>query len=64
LRILPGFVPGRGEEGKIPEGIRQPGFLPKSPETLEKKRVEFLVRAKKTQKSAQECEKKELEYCG
>jgi hypothetical protein len=39
-------------------------FLPQSAEAIEKKRVEFLVRAKKckkAQKSAQECEKKELE---
>jgi len=39
-------------------------FLAKSAETIEKKQVEFLVSAtkcKKAQKSAQECEKKELE---
>jgi len=39
-------------------------FLPKSAETIEKKRVEFLASAKKckkAQKSAQEFEKRELE---
>ncbi len=50
------------------KGIPHPRvFLPKSAEAIEKKRVEFLVRAKKckkAQKSAEESEKKELEYCG
>jgi hypothetical protein len=42
-------------------------FFAKSAEAHENKRVEFLVGAKKykkAQKSAQECEKKGLEYSG
>lgn len=44
-----------------------PVFLAKRAESFEKKGVEFLPRAKKCkrmQKSAQECEKKELEQSG
>src|SRR6266852_986881 len=55
------------KQGHKSRRVPPPGvFLTKSAEAIEKKRVEFLVRAKKckkAQKSAEESDKKELDSC-